>query len=115
MRANVFALLFVVACSDTPTDPNDNDNTPPPSAASVTIGDNNYTPSRVDLVLGGTVTWTWAGFAAHTLTFDNPDIASASARTSGNTSRQFGAAGEYTYFCEIHGRGMSGRVVVVAP
>jgi plastocyanin len=113
MRISLFALFFLAGCSDTPADPNDNDNTPPPSTASVTVGDNLYTPSRVDLALGGTVTWTWAGVAAHTLTFDNPDIASANARTSGNTSRQFPNAGEFTYFCEIHGRGMSGRVVVV--
>jgi plastocyanin len=114
MRISLFALFFLAGCSDTPADPNDNDNTPPPSTASVTVGDNLYTPSRVDLALGGTVTWTWAGFALHTLTFDNPDIESTSARTTGATSRLFAAAGDYTYYCTIHGRAvMSGRVVVV--
>ncbi|MEX1999602.1 MAG: hypothetical protein WD934_07925, partial [Gemmatimonadales bacterium] len=113
MRGKMFALLLVVACGDATTDPNGNGNgnNPLPTTASVTVADNSFTPGRVDLAVHGTVTWTWAGFTQHTLTFDDADIASAGARTTGNTSRLFSAAGEYTYFCEIHGRGMSGRVV----
>jgi plastocyanin len=36
--------------------------------AAVSIGDDFFAPQTVSVMVGGTVTWTWTGFAPHTVT-----------------------------------------------
>lgn len=114
-RSCAMLLVLLAACSDTADPDPQPDPGTPAAAASVTVGDNFYSPSTATIAVNGTVTWTWGGGNPHTVTFDNAPVTSAGARTSGTVSRQFATAGEYTYFCQIHGQAMSGKVVVVAP
>jgi plastocyanin len=93
--------------SDSPTGPSGG------GANSVTVANDHYTPATLSVAAGGTVTWQWAqGASEHTVTFD--DAAPGSPRqSSGTFQRTFGAAGTYTYFCQVHGRAvMSGSITV---
>lgn len=90
-----------------------------PATAAVTVGPNNtltYSPSRVDIAAGGTVTWTWAAGITmpHTVTSgDNPPaFPSSPVQMSGTFQATFANPGTYSYFCTVHGRIMSGTVVV---
>jgi plastocyanin len=73
-----------------------------------------FTPAKVKLAVGGTVTFDF-GAVGHNVFFDN-DPVGAPATIDGvnaNTSvqRAFPVAGVYTYYCHIH-PGMSGTIVV---
>ena len=77
------------------------------------IADNRFTPSANSIDVGATVTWTWGGANFHNVTFDEASIGGSATRTDGTFERAFDEAGEFTYFCTVHGRSvMSGRVVV---
>ena len=92
------------------------------SGVSVTVGNNDYTPSQVSVARGTTVTWRWNsctgdGYGgevctSHSVTFDDGGPSAAS-RNEGSFSRTFTSAGNFTYYCTAHGRAaMSGGVVV---
>ena len=95
----------------TPTNPN-----PPTNNASVAVQDNQYSPATVNITTGTTVVWTWASgnYAQHSVTF-NDGNGSAAAKMSGTHERTFQSAGTFTYYCDVHGTGMAGSVVVAAP
>ena len=84
----------------------------PPTSAAVDVKDNFFSPQTVDIQAGGTVTWTFAGAAAHTVTFTGgPD--SGVPQASGTFGPvTFTPAGTKNYFCKIHG-GMTGTIRVV--
>ena len=83
-----------------------------PQEAAVTAGTSQvFTPGRVDITAGGTVTWSFSTLA-HTVTFQtagSPE--NVPATTNSQVPRSFPTAGTYQYICTIH-PGMSGRVVV---
>ena len=85
------------------------------ATASVTIGDNFFSPATVTVTRGSsgaTVAWTWAGSNPHSVTFDAGGPNSI-VQNSGSFSRTFTASGTFTYYCTVHGRAiMSGTVVV---
>ncbi len=90
-------------------------------AASVSIGDNFYSPETVTIAVGETVTWTNDGQAPHTVTADNgsfdsspncPDSIETCMQTGDTFSHTFDSAGTFSYFCKVHGQSMSGTVVV---
>jgi plastocyanin len=103
---------------------------PTPTAASVTVRDNNFLSVRnmttnpaVDTVaVGGSVTWTWAPSAGapHDVTSTgSPSFTSRGTVTPPPVPDphqvSFPAAGTYNYYCTIHGSptsGMRGRIVV---
>ena len=84
----------------------------PPTSAAVDVKDNFFSPQTVDIQEGGTVTWTFAGAIAHTVTFTGgPD--SGTPQTSGTFGPvTFGSAGTKNYFCKVHGS-MTGTIRVV--
>lgn len=89
---------------------------PFPSTADVTVSNNQFDPTPINIAVNGSVTWTWAqGAADHNVTFaatGNPATVNAIAqRNTGADSRTFSVAGTYNYTCTIHG-GMNGTVVV---
>jgi len=102
----------------------------PAPAAVVTVGAGGltvYSPKTITITVGDVVQWTWAA-SFHTVTsgtFPNPDNRFCSpdnldcpgVHTSDAGAiyeHQFGTAGTFTYFCEIHGGfGMTGTVVVL--
>jgi plastocyanin len=81
-------------------------------AATVEVVDNDFEPAVVAVDVGDTVAWTWRGDNFHDVTFDD-GVGSSPTQRAGEHARTFDAAGRYTYFCSIHGRGsMSGAVDV---
>ncbi|MFV2073845.1 MAG: plastocyanin/azurin family copper-binding protein [Thermoanaerobaculales bacterium] len=94
----------------TPTEPPPSD--PPPGENAVSVGDNFYDPSAKSVGTGGTITWTWNGSNPHSVTFDGGGPSSA-VKSTGTFDRTFATAGQFTYFCTVHGRNvMSGTVTV---
>lgn len=93
-------------------------------AADVDVVDSDFVPSDVTVDAGGTVTWTQSGSLPHSVTADDgsfdshPDCSGGTdCMGAGDTfAHTFDEAGEYAYYCRIHGGpggvGMSGVVVV---
>ena len=120
-RGATFVLAALAAAAlgacggDSGTEPvNDN---PVPTATVEATPSNAFTPGRVTLTAGGTITFAF-GSVAHDVFFDNQpagspaNIPDPSANKS--VARTFTTAGTYVYNCHIH-PGMRGTVVVVAP
>ncbi len=86
--------------------------TTPPTSAAVDVKDNFFSPQNTVVQTGGTVTWTFAGAVAHTVTFSGgPD--SGTPQVSGTFGPvTFTPVGAESYFCKVHS-GMTGTVTVV--
>ena len=76
----------------------------------ISVADDYFTPQSTRVLAGTTITWTWTGANAHSVTFD--DGTSSATQASGTYSRSFPAAGTFNYHCKIHGVAMSGSVTV---
>ena len=100
------AAVTVWSCGDTTE----------PGAATVQVIDDQFNPSSTTIQAGGTVTWQWAGSNQHNVTWVNQSGTSNSpTQTNGTYTRNFSAAGNYDYYCNIHGTptsNMHGTVVV---
>ena len=83
---------------------------------SVTVGDDFFSPNRVAVTLGGTVTWNnLDSHEEHNVHF--PDWGpepSPPMRGPWTKARTFPTAGKYHYHCDVHGEAMSGDVYVNA-
>ena len=90
--------------------------TTPPTAATVSVEDNHFTPQNSVVQTGGNVTWNWTGVAVHNLTFTfGPTPLPANRADGGNgttAQRTITALGTYNYTCTNHA-GMNGTVTVV--
>jgi plastocyanin len=91
----------------------------------VSIVDKTFTPAPITVATGDTVTWTVtkAIDEPHSVTSGKPGAADAGkvfdskitlAKNGDTFSYTFATAGEYDYFCTVHGAAMSGHVTVVA-
>jgi plastocyanin len=105
----------LAACSGGTTSPS----TTQPASASVSVLDNQFSPSSVTIRSGGTVTWTWGSQGQHNVIGDDAKTPPRSGNTTAapNTySFTFSTPGTYRYYCEAHGQkngvGMSGTVTV---
>src|SRR3954447_12106746 len=74
-----------------------------------------YDPKTVEVPVGGSVVWTNKAFSNHTATseddgktFDTEEIKPGES----STPVKFDKEGEWQYHCKIHGKTMSGTVVV---
>jgi plastocyanin len=92
-----------------------------PSSAAVQIGDNFFkssqnmtsNPAMDTIGVNGTVTWTWAGLANHSVqSTGSPSFTSSTTKSTGTYSFTFTSAGTYAYDCIVHGTAMNGIVVV---
>ena len=92
------------------------------TGVTVSVTNNDYTPDRVTIARGTTVTWRWDsctgdGYGgqqctSHSVTFDDGGPSGA-LQSDGSFARNFPNAGTFTYYCTAHGRAaMSGSVVV---
>lgn len=81
---------------------------------SVAIRDNAFSPARVAVMPGDSVTWQAEGTSAsHNVHFDG-EAALGAPSASFSAGRQFPDAGEFTYHCDVHGTTMTGTVFVNA-
>jgi len=82
-------------------------------SGAVDVNDNFFSPEAVTICAGEQVEWTWRGVAPHNVTFDAGGPNSMTLTGAGNTfSRTFASTGTFTYYCTVHGTGMSGSVIV---
>lgn len=99
---------------------------PPPTAITITVQNNSFTPQVDTVAVGGTVTWNWANTAGvqHSVTTTGPtsftsDPAGLVASPHSYGPITFAAAGTYFYYCVAHGNPgnpptlMSGTIVVM--
>lgn len=84
---------------------------PPASAATheVDVGDNDYSPTEIEIEVGDTVRWTHVGDGNHSVTaedesFDSHPDCPADCMQNGDTFvHTFEDSGSYEYYCRIHG------------
>ena len=80
---------------------------------SVTVSNDYFNPSVIQVSPGATVTWTWAGGSEHNVTFVSSAVSAPSNRMATGTFQVVmpTATGVYLYDCTIHS-GMAGAVTV---
>jgi len=78
----------------------------------VTIEGFAFSPGRVTVMVGDTVTWTNRDGASHTATADDGSWDTGGIPSSSSASIRFTKAGEFRYSCAIH-PDMTGRVIVL--
>jgi plastocyanin len=84
------------------------------ASATVSIGDNFYSPASVSVAVGDTVTWANNGQAQHSATADDGSFDTGVFGPGGSRSHTFNQAGTFSYFCTVHGQAQSGTVRVLA-
>jgi plastocyanin len=84
------------------------------ASATVSVGDNFYSPVTVTVNVGDTVSWRNAGAAQHSATADNGSFDTGIFEPGASRSNTFSAAGTFGYFCTVHGPSQSGTVRVLA-
>ncbi len=83
------------------------------ASATVSMGDNFYSPASVSIAAGDTVTWSNNGQAPHSATADDGSFDTGVFNSGQSRSETFSRAGTFTYFCTIHAN-MHGSVRVLA-
>jgi plastocyanin len=83
------------------------------ASATVTMGDNFFSPNSVTVAVGDTVTWKNNGQAPHTATANDGSFDTGTIQPGGSGSHTFSSAGTFAYVCTIHA-GMNGTVRVLA-
>ena len=81
------------------------------AAAHVTVANMAFSPSRVAIAVGETVTWTFEDLTSHTATSDNGFFNTGAASGGASRSVRFRSSGTYPYHCTFHPM-MVGRVSV---
>ena len=73
-----------------------------------------YEPKSVEVPVGGSVVWTNKAFTNHTATSDDGQTFDTGEIKPNESSSavKFDKEGEFNYHCKIHGKTMSGTVVV---
>lgn len=93
-------------------------NTPAKAKAAATkrvsVGDNFYSPVTIKVQVGDTVTWKNNGLAVHNATADDGSFKTNDIDPGQSASQSFTVAGDYPYFCTIHGQAQSGTIKVLA-
>jgi LPXTG-motif cell wall-anchored protein len=84
------------------------------ASASVSIGDNFYSPASVSVAVGDTVTWRNNGQAQHSATADDGSFDTGVFGPGASRSATFDSAGTFSYYCTVHGQVQSGTVRVLA-
>ena len=73
-----------------------------------------YDPKSVEVSVGGSIVWTNKAFTNHTATSDDGQTFDTGEIKPNESSSavKFDKEGEFTYHCKIHGKTMSGVVIV---
>ena len=84
-------------------------------STSVKMKSISYDPKSVEVPVGGSIVWTNAAFTNHTATSDDDGQTFDTGEIKPGESSspvKFDKEGEFQYHCKIHGKTMSGTVVV---
>ncbi len=84
------------------------------ASATVSTGDNFYSPATVSVFVGDTVTWRNTGAAQHSATADDGSFDTGIFAAGQSRSVTFDNPGTFSYFCTVHGQAQSGTVQVRA-
>lgn len=88
----------------------------PQPASAVTMSNNTYSPAKLTVAKGTTVTWTNKEAKPHTVTADDNSFASKPMKENDTFSFKFDKPGTFAYHCAFHGgnggKGMAGTVTV---
>ncbi len=94
---------------------------PPPTAVTIQVNNNSFSPQVATIAAGGTVTWNWNGQSHNVTSVLAPSFASSATRNAPFSYGPvtFNTPGTYQYICTIHGglagqqtTGMRGTIVV---
>ena len=87
-----------------------------PKPTSVEMKSISYDPKSVEVPVGGSIVWTNKAFTNHTATSEDGKTFDTGEIKPSETSSpvKFDKEGEFKYHCKIHGKTMSGTVVVKA-
>jgi plastocyanin len=83
------------------------------ASATVSVGDNFFSPASVSVAVGDTVTWRNDGAAPHSATAENGSFDTGVFNSGQSRSETFTQAGTISYYCTVHGRAQSGTVRVL--
>ena len=110
-------LAGLLACSANEKTNKNGDKKIEPRTLTVAMKSLGYDPKKLEIRVGDSVVWTNKAFAAHTATSDDDGKTFDSGNVDPGKSSspvKFERAGEFKYHCLIHGKTMSGNVVVKA-
>ena len=88
-----------------------------PKTVTVTMKSLSYDPKKLEVRVGDSVVWNNKAFAAHTATSDDDGKTFDTGNVEPDESSKavkFEKEGEFKYHCLVHGRTMSGTIVVKA-
>jgi len=123
-RQNMKCISLLVTCALTGTalltcaaDDKNGDKRTQPKSVTVTMKSLSYEPKKLEIRVGDSVVWKNKAFAAHTATSDDDgktfDTGSVEPGESSKAVK-FEKEGEFKYHCVVHGKTMSGTIVVKA-
>lgn len=86
----------------------------PSNLLKVTISDNKFSPSNLQIPVGANVTWEWTGSNPHSVVgkFEEKEIASPRLTGAGVYLEAFPKAGIFEYQCGVHGEAMTGKITI---
>ena len=113
----VTSALIVTPLLNCTADDINGDKKTEPRTVTVTMNSLSYDPKKLEIRVGDGVVWTNKAFAAHTATSDDDgktfDTGNVEPGESSKAVR-FEKEGEFKYHCAVHGKTMSGTIVVKA-
>jgi plastocyanin len=89
-----------------------------PCPATTTVDTKNgidFSPKCATIPVGATVTWRIADAIPHTVTFTTGGEFDKYFEKPQTVTRMFDTAGTFDYYCKVHGKIMSGKIIVTAP
>ena len=119
LNAAALTTIGSIGCSTHSTDHPKTNEPKAAEAPSITVAMKamSFDPKRLEIHVGNSMAWTNLAHTTHTATSDDDgrtfDTAQLEPGQTSNSIR-FDTAGEFTYHCSVHGKAMSGTIVVVA-
>ena len=113
----VTCVLTVTPLLTCTADDKNGDKRTQPKTVTVTMKSLSYDPKKLEIRVGDSVVWKNKAFAAHTATSDDDGKTFDTGNVEpGKSSKavKFEKAGEFKYHCLVHGKSMSGIIVVKA-
>jgi plastocyanin len=108
----LFALGAMAATSCGTDSTSSSGENPPAVAATIHIADGKFEPRKIDIAVGGSVTWINDDVASHNVKFLEPStFNSGIIKPAATWTQTFASAGTYDYYCDFH-NSMKGSVVV---